>query len=146
MHRLFIYIQYFSKGTVKNLQCRPPRFDPWVPKIPWRREWQPTPVFLPGGFHGQRSLVGCSPWGCTRVGHDFTISAQHTQTHTHYIYMCCNAYSDSYYERDLCSPNSSAHGRWASPSLEPRDPIWARWFTCFCWSELLASQLIFAAC
>ena len=30
----------------------------------WRREWQPTPVFLPGEFHGQRSLVGCSPWGC----------------------------------------------------------------------------------
>ena len=37
---------------------------PWVRKIPWRREWQPTPVFLPVEFHGQRSLVGCSPWGC----------------------------------------------------------------------------------
>ena len=33
----------------------------WVGKIPWRRKWQPTPVFLPGKFHGQRSLVGCSP-------------------------------------------------------------------------------------
>ena len=32
-------------------------------KIPWRREWQPTPVILPGEFHGQRSLVGYSPWG-----------------------------------------------------------------------------------
>ena len=31
----------------------------------WRRKWQPTPVFLPGEFHGQRSLVGCSPWGHT---------------------------------------------------------------------------------
>ena len=38
-------------------------FDPWVGKIPWRRAWQPTPVFLPGKFHGQRSLVGYSPWG-----------------------------------------------------------------------------------
>ena len=37
--------------------------DPWVRKIPWRREWLPTPVFLPGEFHGQRSLVGYSPWG-----------------------------------------------------------------------------------
>ena len=37
--------------------------DPWVGKIFWRREWQPTPVFLPGEFHGQRSLLGCSPWG-----------------------------------------------------------------------------------
>ena len=33
-------------------------FDPWVGKIPWRRAWQPTPVFLPGESHGQRSLVG----------------------------------------------------------------------------------------
>ena len=44
---------------IKNL----PMFDLWVGKIPWRREWQPTPVFFPGEFHGQRSLVGYSPWG-----------------------------------------------------------------------------------
>ena len=42
---------------------RRPRFDPWVRKIPWRRKWQPTPVFLPGRFHGQRSLAGYSPRG-----------------------------------------------------------------------------------
>ena len=35
--------------------------DPWLGKIPWRRKWQPTPVFLPGESHGQRSLVGYSP-------------------------------------------------------------------------------------
>ena len=35
----------------------------WVGKIPWRKKWQPTPVFFPGQFHLQRSLVGCSPWG-----------------------------------------------------------------------------------
>ena len=40
-----------------------PRFDHWVRKIPWRRKWQPTPVFLPGEPHGQRSLAGFSPWG-----------------------------------------------------------------------------------
>ena len=34
-----------------------------VGKIPWRKEWHPTPVFLPGEFHGQKSLVGYSPWG-----------------------------------------------------------------------------------
>ena len=39
------------------------RFRPWVGKIPWRRKWQPTPVFLPGESHGQRSLMGYSPWG-----------------------------------------------------------------------------------
>ena len=38
-------------------------FDPWVGKIPWRRAWQPTPVFLPGESHGQRSLAGYSWWG-----------------------------------------------------------------------------------
>ena len=46
------------------LQCKRPGFGPWVVKIPWRREWLPMPVFLPGEFHGQRSLVGYSPWGC----------------------------------------------------------------------------------
>ena len=40
-----------------------PRFCPWVAEIPWRREWQPTLVFLPEESHGQRSLVGYSPWG-----------------------------------------------------------------------------------
>ena len=40
-----------------------PGFDPWVGKIPWRREWQPTPVFLPGKSHGQKSLVGYRSWG-----------------------------------------------------------------------------------
>ena len=47
-----------------RLQCRRPRFSPWVGKIPWRRKWQPTLVFLPGKSHGQRGLVGYSPWGC----------------------------------------------------------------------------------
>jgi len=45
------------------LQCGRPEFNPWVGKFPWRRAWQPTPVLLPGKSHGQRSLVGCSPWG-----------------------------------------------------------------------------------
>ena len=44
-------------------RCRRQGFDPWVGKSPWRRKWQPTPVFLPGEFHGQRSLVGYSPRG-----------------------------------------------------------------------------------
>ena len=42
-------------------------FDPWLRKIPWRREWQPTPVSLPGESHGQRSLAGYSPWGRTEL-------------------------------------------------------------------------------
>ena len=45
-----------------------PGLDPWVRKIPWRREWLPTPIFLSGEFHGQNSLGGYSSWG-RRVGH-----------------------------------------------------------------------------
>ena len=53
-------------------------FDSWVRKIPWRREWQPTPVFLPGDFHGLRSLVGHSPRGHREV--DMTEQLTHILT------------------------------------------------------------------
>ena len=46
-----------------HLQCRRSRFNSWVGKFPWRREWQLIPVFLPGDSHGQRSLVGYTLWG-----------------------------------------------------------------------------------
>ena len=46
-----------------HLQCRRAKFNSWVGKILWRREWQPTPVFLPGELHGQRSLAGYHPRG-----------------------------------------------------------------------------------
>ena len=55
-----------ASGKEPACQCRRCRrhgFDPWVRKIPWRRKQQPTPVFLPGKSHGQRSLVGYSSWG-----------------------------------------------------------------------------------
>ena len=50
-------------GEESTWQCRRHGLDPWVGKIPWRRKWQPAPVFLPGKSHGQRSLGGYSPWG-----------------------------------------------------------------------------------
>ena len=52
-------------SVVKNLpaNARKRRFDPWVGKIPRQREWQPSPVFLPGESPGQRSLAGYIPWG-----------------------------------------------------------------------------------
>ena len=53
-------------------------FDPRVRKIPWSSEWEPTPVFLPGKFHGRRSLAGYSPWGCKELD-----TTEHTHTHTH---------------------------------------------------------------
>ena len=52
-----------SDSKESACQCRRPRFDPWIGKIPWRKEWILTPVFLPGGVHGQRSLTGYTQWG-----------------------------------------------------------------------------------
>ena len=49
-------------------QWRRPRFDPWIGKLPSRRKWLPTPVLLPGEFHGQRSLVVYSSWGHKESG------------------------------------------------------------------------------
>ena len=55
-----------ANGKESACQCRRlkrRRFDPWVEKMPWRRAWPPTPVFLPGESHGQRNLAGSGPWG-----------------------------------------------------------------------------------
>ena len=55
-----------TSGKEPTCQCRRHKtcgLDSWVGKIPWKKAWQPTPVFLPGESHGQRSLVGYSPWG-----------------------------------------------------------------------------------
>ena len=60
---LYIYIYIFKKIS----PIYPNRY---IGKMPWRRKWQCTPIFLPGKCHGQRSLVGYSPWGHRRVGHD----------------------------------------------------------------------------
>ena len=61
-------------------RCRRCSFDPWVRKIPWRRKWQPTLVFLPGKSHRQRNLAGYSSWGYK--GSD-TTERPNTHTHTH---------------------------------------------------------------
>ena len=55
-------------------------FDPWAGKIPWRRTWQPTPVFLPGKSHGQRSLAGYRPGDYKS---QTQLSNKTTYTHTH---------------------------------------------------------------
>ena len=57
------WLPWCLSGKESACQSRRCRFDPWVEKSPWRRKWQPTPVFLPGKPHGQRNLAGYSPWG-----------------------------------------------------------------------------------
>ena len=59
-----------TSGKEPACQCRRYKrgiVNPWVGKIPWRRAWLPTPVFLPGKSHGWRSLAGYSPWGHTEL-------------------------------------------------------------------------------
>ena len=59
-----VHIREEAQNIAARRQCRRPGFNSWVRKIPWRRKWQPTPVFLPGESHGRRNLVGyISPWG-----------------------------------------------------------------------------------
>ena len=71
------------RAACRCRRCKRLGFDPWVGKIPWKRKWQPIPVFLPGKSHGQSSLVGYSPWGCKEL--DMQIREQictHTTVHS----------------------------------------------------------------
>ena len=70
------------------LQCRRPRFNPWVRKVSWRRKWLPTPVFLPGEFHGEKSLVGYSPWGCKESDTTERLTFSHIIFKKHVIFIC----------------------------------------------------------
>ena len=76
IHILYIcvclYISFRLSWWLKRericLQCRRSGFTAWVGEIPWRRQWQHTPVLLPEKFHGQRSLTRGSSWGCQEPG------------------------------------------------------------------------------
>ena len=80
-------------------QCKRPKFSPWVGKIPWRREWLTTPVFLPGESHGQRGLAGYIQFmGSQRVRCDWV-------TNTHWKFCIKNCHFDS-----LVPPATSLKG------------------------------------
>ena len=68
----------WNSGKEFACQCKRCGFDPWVGKILWSRKWQPTLVFLVTKFHGQKRLVGYSPWGCKESD-----KTEHTHTHVH---------------------------------------------------------------
>ena len=67
-----------NAGDIRDIS----KFDPWVGKSPWRRAWQPTPVFMPGESHGQRSLLGCRLQGGSES--DTAEATQHTQMVRHH--------------------------------------------------------------
>ena len=93
----YIGLLWWPRGKRICLLCRRLGFKLWVRKIPWRRKWQPTLVFLSGKSHGQRSLAGCSPWGCKRVGHNLA-----TKEHT-YVCVCICIYMGCPGSLLLCS-------------------------------------------
>ena len=70
-----------SDGKEPACNARDHEFDTWARKIPWRREWLPTPVFLPREFHGQRSQAGYSPWGHKELDmtEQLTLSPYHSE-------------------------------------------------------------------
>ena len=76
----------FPRGTSGKepiCQCRRSKrhgFSPWIGKIPWRRAWQSTPVFLPGEYQGQRRLVGYSPYHCKQLD-----TTKQLSTHTQFL-------------------------------------------------------------
>ena len=102
-----------------------PGFNPWVGKIPWRREWLPTPIFLPREFHEQRSLAGPSP-GDHRVGHDWgTLTFKDTQMISKHMKRCSMSLiiSSAQFSRSVVSDSlqhhESQHARPPCPSQTP---------------------------
>ena len=74
--RTELELSRWLSGKESACQYRRQEFDPWVGKISWRREWQPTLIFSPGESHGERRLMGYSPWCQKRVGHDLATRQQ----------------------------------------------------------------------
>ena len=84
-----MYITWWLSDKESACQCRRRKrcgFYPWVEKIPWGRKWQPTPVLLPARSHGQRRLMGYSPWS-RGVGHD-SMTENTLNIHVIFFYRC----------------------------------------------------------
>ena len=104
-----------ASGKEPTCQCRRCKrcgFDPWVRKMPWRRTWQPTPVFLPGKSHGQRSLVGYSPVQFSRSAVSDSLWPHERQ---HARPPCPSPTSGVY-------PNPCPLSRWCHPSYPLSSP------------------------
>ena len=107
--------QLSGKKSACSSDCRRLRrhgFNPWVRKIPWRRKWQPTPVFLPGESYRQRSLVGCNPGG-----HKESDTTEHAHTYTYLHYLLIHF--------SMKKKSNSPSGLWVRPRGAPLVEI--RW-------------------
>ena len=111
-------LSWWFSGKETASQCRRLRrcrFDPWVEKIPWRK-WQPIPVFLPGKFHGQRSLSDYSPWG-----HKESDTTERLSTHTKSIPHAVGRLSPCAVTTEARVPHLSLHSR--ARALQEAKPL-----------------------
>ena len=85
-HQVIAFPRWLSgkESACQSWRCKRLRFSSSVEKIPQRRAWHSTPVFLPGEFHGQRSLAGYSPWGFKRLGHKLVTKRQQQYNLPHF--------------------------------------------------------------
>ena len=95
-------------------------------RFPWRRQWQPTPVFLPGKPYGKRNLEGYSPWGCK--GSDTTERVAHARAHTH-----------THTHTPL---NTELVKGWVGPGREKDPPVLPWWSACTSPSGAVFSTLL----
>ena len=129
-----VYVLYYgflggTSGKESACQCRRHKrcgFHPWIGKIPWRRKWQPIPVFLPGKSHGQRRLAGYSPW-------DLKSQTQLNDWAHMLLSLSCSE-SWLFKIHSYCLPQRIALDQLYVPSLEGYDPFpwWAelnQWVT-----------------
>ena len=91
-------LPWWCRGKESACLCRRHGFNPCMEKIPWRRKWQATSVFLPGKSRGQKRLVGYSPWGRKRVGHDIV-----TKHHHHHTCIHSNTSSSQQRQKEVCA-------------------------------------------
>ena len=104
-------------------QCRRPGFHPWIGKTAWRREWWlPTPVFLPGEFHGQRSLVGYSPWG-----HEESDMTE--WLHFHFLLSCTGEGNGNPLQCSCLENPIDGRAWWAAVYGVAQSQTWLKWLS-----------------
>ena len=91
-------------------------------QIPWRRKWQPIPVLLPGKPHGQRSLVGCSPWG--RYESDMT-----ERLHFHFSLSCIGEGNGNPFQCSCLETPRDGGAWWAAVHGVAKSHTWLKWLS-----------------
>ena len=110
-----------KESTCQWRRCKGHGFDPCIWKIPWRRKWQPTLVFLPGKSHGETNLAGYGPWGHKKVGYDQATAAAAAKS----LQSCPT----------LCDPiDGNPPGSPVPGILQARTPEWVAIFVSNAWN------------